>query len=201
MATDQSTPFWLCVKNDQGLRCEEYREFRQMAFARQGVLRQRDGRWLSLDYRLVNLQTNFVPEPRREDLLAALKAAKASDNPAFRQALEVVSIYFPRPASRSAGNNVRGGNTNEDELDFNGLCTALEALTEETGADKGLRNAVQEKIASLKAWTPRATMNPAATQRTQSLISNYVDQAQAFLRSLNETETGPLEISPRVTAD
>ena len=178
---NNSMPLSILVKDRHGLHREEFYDFRHMAFARQGVIRTRHGRWLAMDYHLAVLSTNTPPEPSDTDVQAVIDAATAGNCSAFRRALEAISFYPPAQLKE--------------------LRDRLAAVPDAAPGAGEMEEAVTSEVQSLKQWSTNAAMVGDVGRQAQAATAAYQAQAEQYLGRVQAARAGRLDISPANAAD
>lgn len=181
MATDRTTMLTIWSWTDKRLAKEVFIVGRHEALARQGVVRLRDGRWLSLDYCLRVLASNTPPNQVAEERAAVIAAAGAGNRAAFFQALERISGRHPQ--------------------DTKALCDELAALPEAVPRGERIEAGIKSEIEQLRNWTPPPELAAAAADRVRESVSNHVARMELALRRVQESRGGPLGISPAKVAE
>jgi hypothetical protein len=181
MASDLTTPVTVVSRTRQGLTQEVFIVGRREALARQGVLRLRDGRWLSLDYCLRVLVSNTPPKLVAEETAAVIAAAKAGDRAAFFRALEPISGRHPS--------------------DTKALCDELAAWPEPGTDAEALETRLKYEIEHLRNWTPPPDLPEPVAARARAAVSNHLARLERSRSEVQASLGGPLGIRPAQVAD
>lgn len=166
----------LTTQDRAGIKHQEFKEPESASYGRQGLVSLRDGQWLSVNERIVYIETNPPVAPPEQLLSAVLSAVKAGDSNAFSTALESATMY--------AAEQLRG------------LSQALAQAPNPFGSGSGMEASARQNLRSARLWKPPEGIPPQQQERARAAVEQYKKSLEQFLADVERIRGGTLEVSP-----